>query len=216
MAYKIHEGLHTIFEMRGPFAKLLTNERKMIIQQSLRDGGEWFRTERLPLRFTDWVYRLGYRVTNDWKAFKRRVNKSGRALPFIGTTPPGGGTIESMLAGMPALHNAEKMGTAMERGCRTDVTGTSSGGDILIRTPYGHPILPVYADILKGLTSDEYQGVAQRVAASFRDFLSKIQKKGGRSKKMTIAGAHDHWTPRGNSAQTRHAGGTVQFRISGL
>lgn len=213
MAYRIYEGLNVIFEMKGPFAKLLTQERKAIIKASLWDGGEWFRTERLPLRFTDLAYRLGYRVTNDWKAFKRRVNKTGRALPFIGTTPPGGGTIKSIAGGHHDgldVHNAEKMAVAMQRGCRTDVTGTSQGGDIVIRTPYGHPIRPAYAEVMKGILPSEYQQIAQKVAASFNEFLAYARTRSKRSKKMTITGATDAWTPRthgGSGIDTRHRGG---------
>jgi hypothetical protein len=218
MAYKIYEGLNVIFEMKGPFAKLATKtERKTVAQAALREGGEWFRVERIPLRFTDWVYRNGYRVTDAWKQFKRRVLKTGRALPFIGTTPAGGGTIKSIAGGYSDgidVHNAEKMAVAMSRGCRVDITGTSKGGDILIRTPYGHPIQPAMADAFKTVAPEEYQRVAQIVAAAFREFLATAKMKGGRSKKLTIEGANSAWVPRAKSGPHGRDTGTITHRRS--
>jgi hypothetical protein len=212
MAFRIYEGLNVIFELKGPFAQLASKtERKVVAQSALREGGEWFRAERIPLRFTDWVYRNGYRVTEDWKKFKRRVLNSGRALPYIGTTPAGGGTIQSMIAGIPDVHNGEKMAVAIMRGTRVDITGTSKGGDILIRTPYGHPILPNLAEAFKRVAPEEYQRVAQIVAAAFRDFLASAKLKGGRSKKLTIVGADAAWVPRSHSPHGRDTG-TVTHR----
>ncbi len=215
MAYRIYQGLNVIFEMTGPFAKLASaTERKVVAQSALREGGEWFKAERLPLRFTDWVYRNGYRVTNEWKAFKRRVLKAGRALPFIGTTPPGGGTIVSKAGGRADLMvtNAEKMAVALERGCRVDISGNSRGGDIIIRTPYGHPIRPEYADAFKKVAPEEYQLVARIVAAAFNEFLATAKMKGGRSKKLTIAGASSSWVPRTRAGVSPRDSGTVTHR----
>ncbi len=215
MAFKVYEDINVIFELKGPFAKLANaTERKVVAQSALREGGEWFRTERIPLRFTDWVYRMGYRVTDAWKSFKRRTTKTGRALPFIGTTPPGGGDILSMAGGNAEIvvHNAEKMAVAMERGCRVDIVGTSKGGDILIRTPYGHPIRPEYAEVFKSVSPEEYQRVAQIVAAAFQDFLANARSKGGRSKKLTIEGASAKWIPRGREVTGRDSGTITQRR----
>ncbi len=217
MAFKIYEDINVIFEMKGPFAKLASNtERKVVAQAALREGGEWFRSERIPMRFTDWAYRLGYRVTDAWKAFKRRTTKTGRALPFIGTTPPGGGDILSLAGGNHdglVVHNAEKMAIAMERGCRVDISGTSKGGDILIRTPFGHPIRPEYAEVFKKVTPEEYQQVARIVAAAFQEFLASAKMKGGRSKKLTIEGASAKWIPRGREVTGRD-NGTITHRKS--
>jgi hypothetical protein len=212
MAYKIYEGLNVIFELKGPFAQLASNtERKVVAQSALREGGEWFRAERIPMRFTDYAYRLGYRVTEDWKKFKRRVLKTGRALPFIGTTPAGGGNIESMISGMPEVYNPEKMAVAIQRGCRVDITGTSKGGDILIRTPFGHPIRPNMAAAFKTVSPEEYQQVARIVSAAFSEFLRTAKMKGGRSKKLTIEGSQSKWIPRGREVEGRDSG-TISHR----
>jgi hypothetical protein len=198
VAYRIYEGLNAIFELKGPFAKLVTAERKAIVRASLRQGGEFFKEKYIPLRFTDYAYRLGYRVTEEWKKFKRRVMGSKRANPYIGTTAPGGGDVESMYSGLKPTHNPEKMAIAMQRGCRVDVTGTGAGGNIIIRTPYGHPILPVSATAFTKIAPAENQKVAQEVARAFTAFLAYARTPGGRSKKLTITGATDHWTPRGS------------------
>ncbi len=218
MAYKIYEDFKVIFEMRGPFAQLATNTmRKQVVQAAMRVGGEWFRTERVPMRFTDWVYRLGYRVTNSWKAFKRRTTKSGRALPYIGTTPPGGGDILSLAGGNAELlvHNNEKMAVAMSRGCRVDIAGTSKGGDILIRTPFGHPLRPEYAEAFTRVTPEEYQMVARLVVGAFQDFLAGAKPKGGRSKKLVIDGESLNWIPRGRQATGRDTGTISHRRAAG-
>lgn len=216
MAYRIYQGLNVIFEMRGPFANLASNGmRKQVAFAALRVGGEWFKAERIPLRFTDWIYRSGYRVTNDWKAFKRRVLKSGRALPFIGTTPAGGGTIQSIAGGHSdgiAVHNAEKMAVAMERGCRVDIQGTSKSADIVIRTPYGHPILPALAEAFKTVAPEEYQMVARIVSAAFNDYMADAKMKGGRSKKLVIDGRNLSWVPRSLHIAGRDSGSIKQRR----
>ena len=211
MAYKIYQGLNAIFELTGPFAKLMTRERKAIVLASLREGGEFFKAKYIPLRFTDYAYRLGYRVTVDWKKFKKRVLNTKRAQPFIGPTPAGGGQFPSLISGMPDVRNAEKMAVAMQRGCRVDVSGTSRGGNIKIRTPYGHPILPVMAKAFTNVTEAENQAVAQAVAAAFRDFLKYAQPTSKRAKRLTIAGAQDKWVPRGH--KDRH---TTRANDSGV
>ncbi len=203
MAYKIHEDINSVFTMNGPLGSFLGPDRKAIIRASLWAGGEFFRTERIPLRFTDFAYRLGYRVTDEWKKEKRNVLQSRRAFPFIGMTPPGGGDAGSLKA---KVINAEKLATAMARGCRTDITGTSKGGNILIRTPYGHPILAVFAQVFQTVTPDEYQEVARVVAASLNEFLAYGRKVSKRSKKMTIRGASDNWKPRGREYAARDNG----------
>ncbi len=215
MAFKVYQDINTIFELTGPYAQLATNTmRKKVAQAALREGGEWFRSERIPLRFTDWVYRMGYRVTNAWKAFKRRTTKTSRALPFIGTTPPGGGTIISIVGGHHdglLVENGEKMAVAIGRGCRVDISGTSKGGDIIIRLPYGHPIRKDMADVFTKVAPEEYQRIAQIVAASFRAFLAGATPKGGRSKKLVIDGDNLNWIPRGREVTGRDSG-TVTHR----
>jgi hypothetical protein len=118
-----------------------------------------------------------------------------------------------MISGMPDVHNAEKMAVAMERGCRVDIVGTSKGGDIVIRTPYGHPILPGLADAFKSVAPEEYQMVARIVSAAFTAFLADARQKGGRSKKLTIVGAQSAWVPRSKTVSARDTG-TISHRRS--
>ncbi len=221
MAYRIYKGLNVIFELKGPFAKLMTAERKGVIQTSLRVGGEFFKLKYIPLRFTDYAYRLGYKVTDAWKKFKRRTLKTGRAQPFIGTTPPGGGNVLSLAGGNHdglTVYNAEKMSTAMTAGCRVDITGTAKGGDIVIRTPYGHPLRPEYAKAFTHVTDAESQSVAQEVARAFKALISRAVSIGGRSKKMSIPGASSSWKPptyvarKDGNIRTRRSPSNVTFR----
>jgi hypothetical protein len=198
VAYRIYKGLNAIFELKGPFAKLMTAERKGVIQASLRAGGELFKSKYIPLRFTDYAYRLGYKVTEAWKKFKRRTLKTGRAQPYVGTTPAGGGNVLSLAGGNHdglTVYNPEKMSVAMARGCRVDISGTSRGGDIIIRTPFGHPLRTEYAKAFTHITEAENQTVAREVSRAFTALISKAVSIGGRSKKMSIPGASSSWKP---------------------
>lgn len=212
MPFKIHEDINSVFTLSGPCQKLFGPERKALINACLLEGGEYFKDTYIPMRFTDYAYRLGYRVTDRWKQEKRRVLQSKRALPYIGMTPAGGGDAGAMV--LPT-HNGEKMSVAMARGCRVDVSGTSRGGNIIIKTPYGHAILPPLAAAFNTVLPAEYQAVTRVVATALRAFLAYARPPSKRSKKLTIAGASDNWTPRGREVAKRDGAGAVTHRKTG-
>lgn len=209
MAKKIiYEGINAVFTLDGPFGEIVKGDRKAVVLACLLEGGEWFRTARIPLRFTNFAYQLGYRVSEKWKKEKRHVLRARQANPFIGITNPGGGDAGSLVA---KVINPEKMAIAMEQGCRVEASGTSAGGNIFIRTPYGHPILAAFAEVMKTVTDSEYQQIAQQVAGALNAFLASGVKPSAKAKRLTIPGANDGWNPRGRQYEQRDHG-HVSFR----
>jgi hypothetical protein len=193
---KVHRtSTNAVVQKYGPFWALVSpSEAKTIIHAALREGGLLWMVKYIPRRFSNYAYTLGYRVTNQWKAFKRRMLKgAGAAIPYIGLTPPGGGT-NIVKKGRQIFkgnsRNAEKMAVAIERGANVKVRGTSQGGDIHIAIPYGHPIQKMHADALRKLPPHETQAVVDEVAKQMQSFISIAQPvPGSRKGKLTIRGA---------------------------
>ena len=185
---------NAIVEYYGPIWALMSaSERKAIIHASLREGGLLWMTKYIPQRFSNYAYGLGYRVTEKWKKFKRRMLGGGAAVPFIGVTPPGGGSTivrkgKHMFKGNK--RNAEKMAVAVQRGSNVQVRGTSTGGDIHVAIPYGHPLESGTAQALRKLPSAEIQAVVDEVARQMASLIKTAQPvPGSRKGKLTIRGA---------------------------
>lgn len=210
MTFVVHKDINAVFTIKGAFEKLWNNDdRKRLVRDSLFAGGEFFRLKYMPLRFSDYVYRLGYRVTEDWKKYKRRVTKFDRAVPFIGLTPPGGGDSGSLIA---KRDNDEKMTVAMIRGCKTSVSNTAKGGNIKIKTPFGHAITTFMASVFNKVLPSEYEATERVVRSTFKGLLAEAVPLGGRSKRMVIPGSSSHWKPGGREAKKRDGAGTTRQR----
>ncbi len=185
---------NAVVEYYGNFWKLVrTSERKVIIHAALRHGGLLWMTHYLPKRFTQYAYTLGYRVTEQWKKFKRRV-LNGASLPMIGVTPPGGGSTVVSRKGKifrsKSSRNFEKMATAIERGANVKIRGTSQGGDIHVAVPYGHPLNPNTSAALRKLPQAEINAVVNEVARQLASLVATAQAvPGSRKGKLTIKGA---------------------------
>ncbi len=185
---------NSVIEKYGPFWKLLSpGDRKTIIHTALREGGNLWMVRYIPKRFTQYAYGLGYRVTEAWKKFKRRMLNGGAALPYIGVTPPGGGQViikkgKRIFKGK--ARNFEKMAVAVQRGANVRVRGTSEGGDIHIAIPYGHPLNAMHAEALRKLPPAETQAVVDEVARQLASLVNTAQLvPGSRKGKLTIRGA---------------------------
>ncbi len=177
----------------GPFWALLNkSDAKTIVHTSLVLAGRAWAEKYIPLRFSNYIHRLGYRVTEQWKKYKRRV-LGGSAIPLIGVTPPGGGDRivrrGNRIYGGKA-RNHEKMAVAVQRGTRVYVKGTSQGGDIHVAIPYGHPVQQSLSDALKARTEQETQFVVDEAAKHMLAFIKTAQPvPGSRKGKITILGA---------------------------
>lgn len=193
---KIHRvSTAATVEYYGPFWKLVsTAERKRIIHTALLEGGRAWALRYIPLRFSNYAYQLGYRVTDQWKKFKRRMI-GGSALPYIGVTPPGGGatvvrTKKGKIFRSKSRRNPEKMATAVERGTNIKVKGTSAGADIHVAIPYGHALNPQTAAALRKLPQKEVDLVIQEAAKQLAHLIGSAQAKPrSRKGKLTIRGA---------------------------
>ncbi len=193
---KVHRtSTNSVVEYYGPFWKLVSlSERKVIIHTALREGGMLWMVGYIPKRFTNYAYSLGYRVTDQWKKFKRRMIGGGyAAVPMIGVTAPGGSTAvvrtgNKIFKGKS--RNAEKLAVAVERGANVKVRGTSEGGDIHIAIPYGHPLNPNTADAMRKLPQSETDAVVTEVAKQMAALVNTAQPvPGSRKGRLTIKGA---------------------------
>jgi hypothetical protein len=199
---KIHRvSTNAVIEYYGNLWKLSTSERKTMIHTALRYGGLLWMVSYIPRRFTNYAYGLGYRVTDGWKKFKRRILGGGNSLPFIGVTPPGGGTSvvkkgKQIFKGK--RRNAEKMAVAVQRGSNVQVKGTSQGGDIHVAMPLGHPLNKQTADAYGKLPPAETQAVVDEVAKQLASLIQTARPvAGSRAGKLTIRGANSSIKKRG-------------------
>lgn len=192
---KIHRAsTNAVVEKYGPvWALVSTADRKRAIHTALKEAGLAWLVKYVPRRFSNYAYGLGYRVTEKWKKFKRRILNGGVAVPYIGVTPPGGGT-NVVKKGKHIFksnkRNAEKMAVAIERGSNVKIRGTSQGGDIHIAIPYGHPIQKMHAAALRKLPHHETQAVVDEFAKQLAAIVATAQPiPGSRKGKLKIPNA---------------------------
>jgi hypothetical protein len=198
-ARKIHPK--AAIDFYGPFWKLLdASERKLIIHTALYNAGQQWLEKFLAQRFGNYAYRLGYRVTEQWKRYKRRVLK-GNAIPYIGVTVPGGSVFPVVRRGNKIFvsktpRNFEKMAVAVQRS-NVKITGTASYGQINIAVPYGHPVQQNLSDAFKKIPDNELGEVGAEVKRQLGAMLKQARpvpkSRGG---KITIRDANISWTPR--------------------
>ncbi len=184
---------NAVVEYYGNFWKLVrTSERKVIIHAALREGGLLWMVTYIPMRFSNYAYGLGYRVTEQWKKFKRRI-LGGNAMPFVGVTPVGGGAAVASRGGKifksKTVRNGEKMATAIEKGANVRVRGTSQGGDIHVAIPYGHPLNAQTSAALRKLPQREMDAVVNEVARQLAAMVATAQPVArSRKGRLTILG----------------------------
>lgn len=198
---------NAVIEYYGEFWNLTTaGFKKRIVHDALYQGGLHWMVKFIPKRFTQYAFGLGYRVTDRWKKFKRRILK-GDSLPMIGITPPGGGggvVVKGKHIFPGKRRNAEKMAVAIERGANVKVKGTSTGGDIHIAIPYGHPLNPQTALALRKLPENETQEVVDVVARKLAEHIGQFAAQHNRAveagirggKKLVIRGSKAGFRPR--------------------
>jgi hypothetical protein len=125
-----------------------------IIRVALKDGGDYFCKVFIPLRFTNYAKRLGYRVTN---AYQQRKKQEGFGdLPFVRT----GDTRTQAVA---SAHT------------ETTATGGASGkGRIKILVPIG-PIAYTsnLSQIFRSVPAYEIERIARVVGSSLDSLLAE-------------------------------------------
>lgn len=137
--------LRVVVETEGMALEVLSRaERNRSMREALANGGRVWPAVFLPLRFTDYARRLGYRKTKE---------------PFVVT----GQMRDTAIAG-------------------TRVQGIAQGSrlQIVIRVPYGHPLLARYSDVFRSLPPWEVQRIAIEVGAWLRGIRTQVVRTGVR------------------------------------
>lgn len=169
-------------------AQFSASEQNTAIRTALLAGGELFIDTYVMMRFSDYARKLGYGIASNWLSVK--LQALGKAIPFVGLTPPGGGRS----GGGHKATNPEKMIVAVMRGTRATATATSSDGGrhtISILIPFGHPLRPSDADIFTTVLPAEIDAVAERVRTVLEDILDKAEPTDdGKGVERTIQGSH--------------------------
>lgn len=147
--------IRTVLDAQGgALALFLPNDRSKIIKRGMREMGNMWLFKWMPLRFTAYAYKLGYRRTRKWA--NKKQNAGGKDIPFVGMTPIGGG---------PAFPtwkqiNGEKMQVAAVKFGRVTASGSGGAEMVTIKVPYGHAILPGHSEVFKFIPPNEMEDMA--------------------------------------------------------
>lgn len=134
-----------------------------IIRAALQDGGDYFCRVFIPLRFTNYAKKLGYRVTSEYA--DRKKKEGFGAIPFVRT----GDTRDKAVAQ-----------------AHTDITasgGATGKGRIKVLVPIG-PIAftPNLTQIFRSVPAYEIERIARVVGASLDSLLAErvetVSRKG--------------------------------------
>lgn len=127
-------------------------------------GNHWL-YKWVPLRFTNYAFMIGYRVSNKWRTLKSRYLTA--VLPFVGMTPSGGGNMD----GPWWQRNKAKMADAVSKG-RVSVSGNGGNETAVIRIPYGHPIQTDKAKVFRTISPNEMEDLAGVLATRLANEIS--------------------------------------------
>lgn len=149
----------------GMLACFSKRECNAIIRDALWQGGEFWRTVFLPMRFTDYAKKLGYKVTKRWESIK---NKNNASAPLVWR-----GVLQRV-----ATNQA-----------RTEARATSSNQYVQVRIPtpsYANQQPTVYKT-LHTLPSWEVDRVAEVIGKAFVAIFEGAKSDiGSRSGKMSL------------------------------
>lgn len=173
--------LSVVMEGFQPILKRLSaSEQKAAIRAAFDVGGQWWVANYLPLRFTRYARaKLGYELRSSHIKRKKNYNAPD---PLVWT----GETRTSVL------------GTV-----RVAVGGSASApwADIKMRT--GGPRHKTVYEVLGTIPDSEMPGVAKVIGEKLQAILAQAVSPGGRSKRLTLAGASTKLSgPRAAAART--------------
>jgi hypothetical protein len=152
--YGKHGPLRVVIEAHGGALAIFSPaSRAKVIKRAFRESGMKWMHKWMPLRFTRYAYRLGYYVSNKWKA--RKLRDGGSDSPYVGLTPTGGGPpVPNWNA-----RNGAKMVDAV-RGGRVTASGRGGNEVLNIMVPYGHPIQSEKAVKFRTIAPNEIEDMA--------------------------------------------------------
>ncbi len=161
-----------IFAAGGALAFFDASTRNEIIRAALLEGGKFWMRAFLPMRFSQYAYRLGYTVSQKWS--QRKLRDLGASVPFLGFTPPGGGRQAPTWKGT----NPEKMITAALNGASVRATAAAERASLTIRVPYGHPVREDTTASFRTLPTWEVDRIAEVVGKALADQIADRFKAG--------------------------------------
>ncbi len=172
------------------------SHQNQITRVTFKAAGDSWVTSWLPKRFTTYAYWLGYYVSNAWRDLKKSL--LGKALPFVGFTPPGGGISKPppryRRSSAPLPTNPQKMMTAA-RGARAVgyAYGKAGAARVVITIPIGHAVQPNTIRAFTTIPELEVAtmaGVAAKTFASLMDGAQVIENPREGAPSRTLQGAN--------------------------
>lgn len=162
--------------------RLSATEMKLAIRVSYEAGAGWWISNYLTLRFTRYATaKLGYELRS---GHIRRKKDYGAPDPLVWT----GETRESVF-----------------KTARVVSGGTADGPWVDIRMRTGGPRHKIVYQVLSTILQAEMPGVAKAVADQLQAILDQAVSPGGRSKRLTLAGASSSLaSPKAQLARAQH------------
>jgi len=157
----------------GALALFSPGRRSQIIKRAMREAGYMWLFKWVPMRFTPYAFRIGYRVSKKWA--NKKIRAIGKAIPFIGATPTGGG---KAFPGWSQVNGA-KMCDAI-KDARLTASGNNGREVINIKIPYGHAIQNNNSKVFRRVAPWEMDDMARvferRMASEISGAKSVIRK----------------------------------------
>ena len=141
--------IRAVLEAQGAALSLFTQrEANTAVREALEAGGDFWVRVFLPMRFSDYARKLGYRVKPT--TAKAKALLSGRAVPFVQT-----GQLQQM-----AIPGAWARATA-----------TGGLGTIWIRIPRPHALRPEFAQVFTTVPTWEINRIAEVVETALAQII---------------------------------------------
>jgi hypothetical protein len=146
------------------FGSMAISEQNLLVKASLMRGGALWIKVFLPMRWTDYARKLGYRASMKWETFKQAV--LGQVLPLVGV----GGEYRGKGKGEGNWPPGFMRDTAT-KGARVEAVSSGGRAVINIKIPFGHPVQPHTANIVTKVPPWELTRIAEEVGKSIAFFL---------------------------------------------
>ncbi len=172
------------------------SHQNQITRVTFKAAGDSWIVSWLPKRFSMYAYSLGYYVSNAWRDLKKGL--LGKAIPFVGFTPPGGGISKPppryKRSDKPLPTNPQKMMTAT-KGARAVgyAYGKAGSARVIISIPIGHAVQPNTIRAFTTIPELEIAtmaGVAAKTFASLMDGAQVIEATKEGAPTRTLQGAN--------------------------
>ncbi len=170
-------GIKWALEYRGKALGLFDpRERNAILAEGFRKMGLAWIAKWLPLRFTNYAYKLGYDVSEKYSRLKARIMEN--PLPLIG--PPGIARRRKIGRAGKLAGTTYTYGTAgpadklVNTSTGASSRSTSPGGKprVTIKIPTGHAVAAIVSATLRSLPAHEVKDLAKVLDTSLVGMLN--------------------------------------------